>query len=1038
MEKISRSAFKHNFRELIFVFLAFAILVVTATISIGRILHGRLLDRTEEIIYTADANVRAGLSAAETLLLNSHHIVTGMIERDAPSQEIMDYLISTTEWMRRQDQGLLGFYGIYAFIDEEFYDSIGLNPGPDYIPQLRPWYQLAIRSGTATSYTTPYLHWGTEDIIVSTIRNIYSNNVMVGIIVVDININWLTEYISSLSPTAGGYGMLLSQNMAVMAHPNSDFMGNLLHVLGPSYNDIARTLRIGGNVSAMQILDVDGSSAIAFFNPISNGWFIGLVIPYIQFYWDLYVTTLILVILGIALSLTLSLILLRLSTEKMRSDEESKSKSSFLANMSHEIRTPMNAITGMAELALRENMPDTVREHVLTIRQAGVNLLSIINDILDFSKVEAGILEIIPINYMLSSLVNDVVNIIRNRISEKPIQFVVNIEGSIPNNLTGDEVRIRQILLNLLSNAAKYTEKGHISLSITRSNEEAPYGRVMLCIVVRDTGVGIKKEDQIMLFGEFIQLESEKHRGIEGTGLGLSITKRLCDAMGGNISMESEYGKGSSFTVMLPQDIDTSAKQPLHAPFAAVENAGEKKVLIYEHRRVYVDSLCWSLENLGVQYKVAEDTQKFEKAIKNEEWNFVFCDYSIFEEIREIMEKESTRPSLTFMVELETDVYIPDVHFIYMPMHTLSIANVLNDKEDNYYTNKITSNFISSFTLTQCRILVVDDTATNLKVAVGLLAPYNAIIETCLNGRDAIKMIKQHSMLGNNYDIIFMDHMMPEMDGIETTALIRALEEEHRSSSRASEFSSKTPGELSQKPIPIIALTANAVVGMREMFLSNGFNDFIAKPIDVGKLDEILERWIAKEKRDKEQRIERISLAASQGVNPELLEVFRDDAEKAINKLRQMNGDLKEFTTTVHSMKSALANIGEKEKSGAAADLEKAALEGNVEFIADYTADFIASLETLLKDRDSSSSVSDDGIEDTEYLIRELNIIELACRDYDDETAYAAFDRLKEKTWKNKTQSSLRELRNKIFLHSDFDGAAEQASVLSMEVNKEK
>ena len=397
----------------------------------------------------------------------------------------------------------------------------------------------------------------------------------------------------------------------------------------------------------------------------------------------------------------------------------SQYKSNFLAKMSHEIRTPMNAIVGMAELLLRRALPEDALHEVQDIKQASSNLVSIINDILDFSKIEAGKMEIIPGKYALLSLVNDTTNIIRMRLKEKPVQFLTNIDGNIPNNLIGDEVRLRQIIINLLSNAAKFTEEGHISMSISQRQSDAncppdTEKQIWLIITISDTGQGIKPEDKAKLFSDFMQLDTKKNRAIEGTGLGLAISKRLCLAMGGDITVVSEYGKGSEFTATIPQDLDKEA------PFSLV---GESRI-----------------------------------------------------------------------------------------SHAVS--------------GQIPA---AGFTIPQARILVVDDIATNLKVAEGLLAPYKATVETCLSGAEAIEMIKQHSEQGQDYDLVFMDHMMPEMDGIEATAAVRAL----------------------NQTVPIIALTANVVTGMKEMFLENGFNDLLAKPIDVSKLDEILGRWIPKEKREK-------------------------------------------------------------------------------------------------------------------------------------------------------------------------------------------
>ncbi|MDR0316815.1 MAG: response regulator, partial [Treponema sp.] len=445
--------------------------------------------------------------------------------------------------------------------------------------------------------------------------------------------------------------------------------------------------------------------------------------------------------------------------QELREEAESanRTKSSFLASMSHEIRTPMNAITGMAELLLRRDLPDDAKAEAQDIKQAATNLISIINDILDFSKIEAGKMEIISVKYMLSSLVNDTINIIRMRLTEKPIRFYANIDGNIPNNLFGDEIRLRQILLNLLSNAAKYTERGYISLSIIMQKREKE--QIWLEITVTDSGKGIKTEDQEKLFGSFVQVDSRKNRGIEGTGLGLAITKKLCEAMGGDISVKSEYGRGSEFRVTIPQGFDSDAV------FAAVEEPEKKRVLVYESRAIYAQSVCWSLRNMGVPHTLVITPEDFANALR-EEWYYVFSGYGLYEKIKPLMEQTAfpngKKPSLALMVEWENEANIPNVRFISLPVQSLSIANVLNGKIDSrsYFGSQISG--LIRYTYPGARLLIVDDIATNLKVAEGLLAPYNAKIDTALSGARAIELVKQQ-----RYDIVFMDHMMPEMDGIE-------------------------------------------------------------------------------------------------------------------------------------------------------------------------------------------------------------------------------------------------------------------------------
>ena len=375
----------------------------------------------------------------------------------------------------------------------------------------------------------------------------------------------------------------------------------------------------------------------------------------------------------------------------------SRYKSEFLARMSHEIRTPMNAILGMSELALREQTLESTREHIFTIKKSGTNLLSIINDILDFAKIESGKLEIIPTDYLFSSLIGDVTNIIKIKMLESRLEFRMDIDNQIPTALFGDEARIRQVVLNILNNAIKYTSVGFVSLTARGVLVDAD--NLVLTIEVADSGRGIKEEDIAVLFKDFTQFDQEKNKGIEGTGLGLAITQNLVTAMGGNISVRSEYGKGSTFTIALPQ---------------------------------------------GISHKETFDDEK---------------------------------TALLFEA--------PNV-----------------------------------------RVLVVDDVMINRTVAKGLLSMYEIQVHLCASGEEAIETVQTEE-----YDIVFMDHMMPGMDGIETTAAIRNLE-----------------GERFQK-LPIVALTANAIAGVEEMFLMHGFNDYLSKPINTRKLNAILVKWIPMDKR---------------------------------------------------------------------------------------------------------------------------------------------------------------------------------------------
>ena len=734
--------------------------------------------------------------------------------------------------------------------------------------------------------------------------------------------------------------------------------------------------------------------------------------------------------------------LMRYRKEAISAEQANAAKSSFLANMSHEIRTPMNAITGMAELLLREKLPGDSRGYAQDIKQAASNLISIINDILDFSKIEAGKLEIVPAPYRLSSMVNDTVNIVRIKLVEKPVRFFTNIEGHLPNSLMGDEARVRQIVLNLLSNAAKYTDKGHIGMSITMDKMEG--GQVWLRITVTDTGHGIKPADLAKLFRDFVQVDDNK-TNIEGTGLGLAITKRLCTTMGGDVTVESEYGKGSTFTAIIPQKIVS------HVPFAAVERPEEKKVLVYERRFVYAQSLCWSLGNLRVPYKIVSNQDEFIEALSQEEWFFVFSGYGLYDIIKPIIDNMNypggTKPLLALMVEWGAETCIPNVHYVSLPVQSLSIANVLNGIENsgNYFDNSIDYD-AARFSIPRSRILVVDDIATNLKVIEGLLAPYKAIVDTCLSGSEAINLVKHRE-----YDLIFMDHMMPEMDGIETTAAIRAWEKELCSFI-----------QIPYRQIPIVALTANAVSGMREMFIKKNFSDFLAKPIDVSKLDLILDRWIRKEKiereeggRNKEKEVRQEEpcmeaadnkskpepLPASRSLLPvitgvdlikgiamtggteegyrHVLSIFRKDVEDRLPLLQKMPDNIPLFVTQLHALKSALASIGAREVSAMAAELEAAGIKQDMAFIEKQMPVFTRYLTGLAEEiRAWESPLEESGAGElgTEAMQTVLSELAEALKSQDALKIENIFDELNQEPLKAKDKGVLEKISDYVLM----------------------
>jgi PAS domain S-box-containing protein len=634
---------------------------------------------------------------------------------------------------------------------------------------------------------------------------------------------------------------------------------------------------------------------------------------------------------------------------KNQAERANQAKSIFLAHTSHEIRTPMNTIIGMSELALRTDSLPKTQQYLDSIKMAGQNLLTIINDILDISKIEAGTLEINVAPYFLSSLLSDVSTMIQIRVMEKPIVFIVDVDVGIPNLLNGDEVRMRQVLINVLTNAVKYTRNGFIKLKVTGHISSVDEKMIVLGFEVADSGIGIKEEDMAILFRSFTRLDVKRNQGVEGTGLGLAITESICHAMGGEISVSSKYGEGSIFSVNIPQGI--IEKEPL----AQVKDPSEKPVLCHEKQPLYAESVINTLRNLEVPAVLRNNAEEFLKELSSGNYPFAFVDSEIAEKADAMIKEKSLNTTLVVFVNTDKAQSFRDLPALSRPIYGIPVANVLNYQTETESHKRQSGHYIAP----SARILVVDDIDTNLVVTAGLLAAYQSQIDTCTNGADAIRMV-QH----NHYDIVFMDHMMPEMDGVEATRIIRAWEKENQEK-----------GGIQQQ-IPIIALTANALIGMKEMFFSNGFSDYLSKPIEILKLDEMLTTWIPGEKLKQKSEPDEVKTEQGlfskgvfiEGINIQegnaryqekiYLEVLRSycvHTPVLLEKLRcckneNLNDEtLNEYTITVHGLKGASAGICADEAAKMAEDLEQAGRKRDRRYIQTNTDQFIKIVEQMLE-----------------------------------------------------------------------------------------
>lgn len=633
------------------------------------------------------------------------------------------------------------------------------------------------------------------------------------------------------------------------------------------YNKMIDSVTSGSGT--MNMLNSKGEDCIISYTPLKSmdTWFLLAYIPSADLSTNTAVDWLLLgmVTVGLLILLVFNFAVLMVYNKKLSEAAEAANqanvaKSYFLSTMSHDIRTPMNAILGLNEMVLRDCHDEEIVAYSESIRTAGKTLLGLINDILDFSKIEAGKMDIINVDYNFVSLLNDLVNMVQGKAADKGLKLNLDIDRNIPMILNGDEIRIKQIITNILSNAVKYTKEGSITFKAGFERIEGDKDSVKLCISVSDTGIGIKKEDLDRLFVAFERIEEKKNRNIEGTGLGMSIAQSFLAMMGSHMEVESEYGKGSTFSFTLLQGVRN-----------------------------------WN--------PIGNYEETFKRAIS---------------------ERQTYR---------------------------------------------------ERFTAPHARLLVVDDTPVNLSVFQSLLKRTKVQIDTAGSGDEGIVLYKQ-----KHYDVIFLDHMMPDKDGIETLKEMKTITD--------------TPNSET----PIICLTANAISGIREMYINAGFDDYITKPIDADRLETLLLQYIPKGKiappSDDEEddyfipdfifKIDALDVnsglihCGSREAYMATLKMYFEAAPRNAEEIERYWSvrDIKNTTIKVHALKSTSRVIGALKLGDFAAQLEKAGDSGDTKTLEKELGELLSQYRELAEELEPLSNIKSNEESDTRPLITEEDMKE--------------------------------------------------------------
>jgi len=823
--------------QLIFTVLIIAAMTLLSYLFMRSTVHDNLSRNAKSIFDFAQSQLESTLIEPRMRLSGFSQSIRGMIMRGDNVKTLQEYINDYSDYTRRGASPIMGnhvLFGCFETFPEGPVYIIGSKMEiPDgYDPTSRIWFQDAVAANGEIAETALYYSAIAKTNVISYARAIFDDDgKRLGVVCLSIMTSDISRDVVEIALAQGSNGMLFDQNLIVISHPNPDFIGTSIDNMPVSrYMD---KIRAGEELSELPMTDWRGYNSVIYTRKLDNGWTLALVTPAHLFYSGISRMALILSVLGAISAFALVVILIRIDAAKDKSDTENKHKSAFLANMSHEIRTPMNAIIGMTTIGKSADGIDRKDYCFTKIQDASNHLLGVINDILDMSKIEANKFELAPVEFEFEKMLRRIVNVVNFRIDEKHQKFSVHIDSAIPNTLIGDDQRIAQVITNLLGNAIKFTpEAGSITLTVRLLEKVEDLCTIKFSVI--DTGIGINPQQQEKIFNSFEQAESSTTRKYGGTGLGLAISKSIVEMMGGNIWVQSEPGKGSTFafTIKAMRGIEEN-----HGHLSPDINLKNLRLLTVDDDPDILTYFLEITQGFGIICDVAISGEKALELIdQNGNYHIYFIDWKMpvmdgIQLAREIKTRVTENCIVIMISAVEWSVVANEAKaagvdkFLSKPLFPSTIAEIINeyvgvDKEQSEKSQA--EEFAGIFK--GKRVLLVEDVEINREIVQTLLEPTKLEIDCAENGEEAVKMFTANP---RKYDIIFMDIQMPVMDGYDATKRIRDVEAETRSGR-----------------VPIIAMTANVFKEDVEKCLDAGMDSHLGKPLDFEEVIEKLKSFL--------------------------------------------------------------------------------------------------------------------------------------------------------------------------------------------------